>query len=189
MPKSRYAAFFTIAGIGCVLDLWTKHFMFQWLGRPVPGPENVWWIWKDHFGFQTVENRGMLFGLGQGQVTPLAVLSVAAMAGIIYWLFAARAARDRLLTYSLGAVTGGILGNLYDRLGYWGYQYGDEPVRAVRDWILMRFGRFSWPNYNIADCLLVCGAALLMWHALTIREPAGGDEQNDDRRALKPPPN
>jgi lipoprotein signal peptidase len=29
----------------------------------------------------------------------------------------------------------------------------------------------TWPNFNIADSLLVCGACLLMWHAFIWREP------------------
>ena len=88
--------------------------------------------------------------------------------------FAAGAARDWLLTVALAIVTVGILGNLYDRLGlpglvwnnaYPGHQPGD-PVYAVRDFILVMIGRWPWPTFNLADSSLVCGAALLMWHAL-----------------------
>jgi signal peptidase II len=39
------------------------------------------------------------------------------------------------------------------------------PTNAVRDWILLRYGAFTWPNFNIADSLLVCGAGLLLWHS------------------------
>jgi signal peptidase II len=60
----------------------------------------------------------------------------------------------------------GIFGNLYDRLGLWDASgLAPEYEHGVRDWILFRYQQYTWPNFNIADCLLVCGAGLLMWHA------------------------
>jgi signal peptidase II len=69
---------------------------------------------------------------------------------------------------------GGILGNLFDRLGMHGLKWGDDTlhragdtVHAVRDWLHFKIdGVVDWPIFNIADSLLVCGAALLVWHAL-----------------------
>ena len=67
---------------------------------------------------------------------------------------------------SLGMVMAGILGNLYDRLGLsndsWYGPGNTAPgaVHAVRDWILWQASdNWRWPNFNIADSLLVCGAA------------------------------
>ena len=75
-------------------------------------------------------------------------------------------------------VTGGILGNLYDRLGLW--STAADRVHAVRDWILISYGGYdlpvlghSWPNFNIADSLLVCGAGMLFWHAFRTGETDG----------------
>ncbi len=48
------------------------------------------------------------------------------------------------------------LGNLYDRLGLW--WQSDYPVEwrsGVRDWILLCYKGLTWPNFNIADSLLV----------------------------------
>jgi lipoprotein signal peptidase len=45
-----------------------------------------------------------------------------------------------------------------------------EPVYAVRDWIHFKIdGMVDWPIFNIADSLLVYGAALLAWHAFAAR--------------------
>ena len=78
----------------------------------------------------------------------------------------ARAAVDWLLTVALGAVMAGILGNLYDRLGLWTLPGKTGPtIHAVRDFILVQYPPWTWPNFNLADSSLVCGAALLMWHA------------------------
>jgi signal peptidase II len=73
-------------------------------------------------------------------------------------------------------VMGGVLGNLYDRTGMpaldWGRFHPDragEPVYAVRDYILLVWRwddggrqRITWPNFNIADSLLVCGAIAIV---------------------------
>jgi signal peptidase II len=167
---SRYVLFAVIAVGGCLTDLATKSLIFTWRGEP--RPDNVWWIWEGYFGIETALNPGALFGMGR-QFGPLfAALSVAAGVGILYWLFVRGAAKDLTLTIALSSVMGGILGNLYDRLGF------GQPLDAaghwqteVRDWILFRYQDYTWPNFNIADCMLVCGAALLMWHAISHREP------------------
>lgn len=165
VPASRYVTFASIAILGCVADLLTKEWVFQWLG--LPGGE-TFWLWEPFVGVQTAVNQGALFGLGQGFSSFFAVLSVAAAVGVLIWLFYFRAAHDWLLTVALAGVMAGIFGNLYDRLGMW----HDVTIHAgfkngVRDWILFQYPALgTWPNFNIADCLLVCGAVLLMYHAI-----------------------
>lgn len=171
VPANRYAIFFLLAFGGCALDLATKQWIFDRLGMPGEKPTD--WLWEGVFGFQTSLNEGALFGMGQGWVMVFAVLSILVVPVIIYWLFVGRAASDLLLTIALGLVTAGVLGNLYDRLGVpslvWNFanelhEVGD-PVYAVRDWICVMLGSFHWPNFNVADSMLVCGAILLVWHA------------------------
>jgi len=171
LPTSRYVIFFSLVLGGCSLDLATKHWIFGRLG--MPGEKPTEWLWEGVLGFQTSLNEGALFGMGQGRVMVFAALSILVVPVILYWLFVARAAGDLLLTVALGLVTAGILGNLYDRLGLPGlvWNYANElhdvgePVYAVRDWIRVMIGSFHWPNFNVADSLLVCGAILLVWHA------------------------
>ncbi|HVC97370.1 MAG TPA: signal peptidase II [Pirellulales bacterium] len=171
VPASRYALFSLLAVFGCLADLASKSWVFAWLGPP---HGETWWLIEDICGFQTSLNKGALFGMGQGKVWLFASLSVVAAVAIVYWLFVARAAHDWLLTVSLGLVTGGIFGNLYDRLGLWTMPGADEArVYAVRDFILVQYHDWVWPNFNVADSLLVCGAALLVWHAYrSERKPA-----------------
>ena len=175
VPANRLVVFLLIAAVGCAIDLITKSWLFAWLG--MPGEKPSYWLVDQVFGFTISLNEGALFGMGQGQVTLFALLSIVAAAGIVYWLFWSGAAHDWLLTIALGAVMAGIFGNLYDRLGMPGLKWthpdlrGHEPgtpVYAVRDWIHFKLDAigFDWPIFNIADSLLVCGAGLLIWHSL-----------------------
>jgi signal peptidase II len=170
VPLNRYLVFFLIVAGGVAADLTTKRFMFDWLKMPGGA---TWWIWPNVLGFQTSLNEGALFGMGQGMVWFFSLLSVAAAAAIAWYLFAAGAARQWILTIALSGIMAGILGNLYDRVGLPGLKWNDtnefhkigDHVFAVRDWILVILGTYHWPNFNIADSLLVCGALLLAWHA------------------------
>lgn len=174
LPLSRYALFFSPLIVGLVADLWTKTHMFQNYFDPLRAAEHYpqekhWWV-EGIFGIQTSTNPGALFGLGAGYSWLFAIFSVVALVGVLLWMFVAKAAYDRWLAWTVGMITGGILGNLYDRVGL-GYVAGwPESIRTnVRDWILFELNGVPffdpWPNFNIADCLLVCGAIMLLVHA------------------------
>ena len=160
LPVGAATVYFLIAGVGCTIDLATKHWIFAWRGLN----NDIWWIVEGYFGIETAINRGALFGMGQGYTTVFVTLSFIAFFGILYWMFAAGAVYDLLLTVALGAITGGILGNLYDRMGFWAVP-GITDTAAVRDWILLCYGEYTWPNFNMADSLLVCGGILIGWHS------------------------
>ncbi len=49
-------------------------------------------------------------------------------------------------------VAGGAVGNLYDRI----------TRGAVVDWIDLHVANWHWPAFNIADCAIVAGAAILV---------------------------
>lgn len=169
--SGRIATFGFLAAAGAVADLWTKAVVFRWRG--LPGERDVWWLVDGYLGIQTAVNTGALFGLGAGRGTWFAVLAIAALVGILVWLFWFRAAASAWLTVTMGLITGGIIGNLHDRLGLW-WQAGYPPQwqSGVRDWILFRVEGLPmldpWPNFNIADSLLVVGACMLMLHSLLV---------------------
>jgi signal peptidase II len=185
VSKAAYITYFALAIAGGSIDLLTKQAVFGSLGYP--GEQPTWWLIQDRLGIQTALNPGALFGMGGGKRLIFASLSIAALIGIFTWLFVYKAARDRWLTVALGIITGGIIGNLFDRLGMW--HWGGLPVGvdaeltgAVRDWILFQWKEVPlkifnpWPNFNIADSFLVTGAIMLAIHALTYREPKPTEE-------------
>lgn len=181
VPLTRYALFGCLAAGGCAADLISKTLVFQWRG--MPREDNVYWLWEGYVGIETALNNGALFGLGQGGSQYFAALSVVAAIGICVWLFRFGAAHDRFLTIALGCVMGGVLGNLYDRLGLWSPPAGaaQEHYTGVRDWILWRYGKWTWPNFNIADCLLVCGAFCLVCQALMVKDVGDGDSNESSK--------
>ncbi|MDR3182744.1 MAG: signal peptidase II, partial [Planctomycetaceae bacterium] len=96
----------------------------------------------------------------------LAVLSLIFLLGIICYEMAV-AWRSRFLTVILALISAGIFGNLYDRLAFHGItDFDGQPFYAVRDWILVLFGSYHYPNFNIADSMLVCSAVLLVVYAV-----------------------
>lgn len=163
VPLRRYLLFLAIAVAGCALDLATKSLAFRKLAWGEP-----YWLWPEHAGFQLSLNEGALFGMGQGKVFFFAVLSFVALVAIPVWLFVYRIANDLWMTIALGGITGGILGNLYDRLGLHGVEFppfhprAGQTAYAVRDWILWQYNdEWVWPNFNIADALLVTCSAII----------------------------
>ena len=164
-PRSRILLFFVLAILGAAVDLGTKAAVFA--SRGLPGEKAPhWWI-DGVLGIETAVNIGAVFGLGAGKGTFFAVFSIIAGIAIVVWLFKFGAAESRWLTWALGMISGGILGNLYDRLGMWWQPGYPAPWKSgVRDWILFRIEGFPmldpWPNFNIADSLLVVGAGMLL---------------------------
>jgi signal peptidase II len=164
--RQRLLLFFGIAVAGCLLDLWTKHLVFGWLKLPGHPDSATYWVLDNFFGFQTAVNQGALFGMGQGWTVVFRLVSILATGLIVFWMLRG-ASESLLLTIALALITAGILGNLYDRFGLW-----HEPLVAdyyrngVRDWILFRFGSYTWPNFNLADSFLVSGAGMLVFEAV-----------------------
>jgi signal peptidase II len=168
----RGIIFAVIASAGLLADLGTKEWIFRWRG--LPGMQPAWRLFEAgglFVGIETSVNNGALFGMGQGWTVAFVSLSIVAAIGIVLWLFLFKAARDWTLTLALALVLGGILGNLHDRLGLWDAHNQGALEYGVRDWILFRFRGWTWPNFNIADSLLVCGAGWLMWHSFWLPQP------------------
>jgi signal peptidase II len=125
---------------------------------------------------ETNLNEGALFGMGQGMGLLFAGISCVAIGGILYAVSRRPTREDRWLLVALALITGGIIGNLYDRLGLPGLTWhapigrAGTPVLAVRDWIHFSLeGIIDWPIFNLADTWLVIGAGLLL--LLSLRAP------------------
>lgn len=94
------------------------------------------------------ENVRMFFFVG---VSLLAI-------GIIFSFYRQLAPGDRLPAFALGSILGGAAGNLIDRV----FRGGE-----VVDFLHFRlWSGYSWPDFNLADTLIVVGVGLLILELL-----------------------
>ncbi|WP_419760739.1 signal peptidase II [Acidisoma sp.] len=103
--------------------------------------------------FTMVWNRGVTFGLLTGD-SPAAHLALAVFAVAVVVVLAVWLARTTRLAIAIpvGAIAGGALGNVADRLHY----------GAVVDFIQAHAFGYSWYVFNVADAAIVCGVAALV---------------------------
>jgi len=202
VSANRYIVFFLLAAGALGLDVYSKAFVFDDLGYFPGGGRQTAKVGGQHaqfdspagregetvpyidgwvtFRLYTSFNHGALWGFGQGFSSGFAVLSVVAVIGVLCWLFVFRAAESWWLTTALAFITGGTLGNLYDRLGLHGCMdvTGEQELRAVRDFFLFTFGDFAWPIFNIADICLVTGAIMLVLQSFSSTQIAHVEDES-----------
>lgn len=166
-----WIGFIVLAAAAAGADLVTKSIAFARLGMPGMGVRHD--LIAGVLMLETNLNEGALFGMGQGLGLAFAGVSMLAIVGILAMMARQTTRDDVLLVAALGLVVGGILGNLYDRLGLPGLTWHapaervGEPVRAVRDWIhVVLPGVIDWPIFNLADTWLVIGAGLILLASL-----------------------
>ena len=118
------------------------------------------------FSLTMVWNRGVTFGLlngfGAWGAWLLAGAALAVVAVLAVWL---RRAESRLVAAALGAIAGGAVGNVIDRL-----RFG-----AVVDFLHAHVGSWSWYVFNVADAAIVCGVAVLVLDGLRPKRPVAPD--------------
>jgi signal peptidase II len=111
-------------------------------------------------GLTLSHNRGVAFGLAGGSGAPLVLVTLLALAVVVY-LFARNPARPGMWI-ATGLLAGGAIGNLVDRI----------RAGAVTDYVALS----SWPPFNLADVAITAGVLLLVFIYMreAEREPAGG---------------
>ena len=112
------------------------------------------------FNLAYVENRGCAWGMFQGQVWPLAVFGLVALAFLIWkrkTIFVSQ--HSQLLNFSTVAeplLYAGIIGNVIDRL-FRGY---------VVDMFDFHWGTHHFPCFNVADSLICIAVGLMLLASL-----------------------
>ncbi len=160
--KTAILLFWPVAIVGAVLDLWSKAAVFNWLPTT---PEWRHSIIDGFLQFILRENQGAAFSIFHGWTFFLVAISCIAFL-IVVAIFFSRKVTHRLVLFALGCITGGIAGNLYDRL----FNEG-----RVRDFIDVYVNDYHWPTFNVADSMLCIGVGLLIIVNLTC-----GQEKDTD---------
>lgn len=136
--------------LGFILDRLSK----IWAMKSLSGKDDIVII-KDIFSFSYVENRGAAFGFFQDKVILLSIITLLVLCGIVYFMYKSKA-KSKLLNISLSLIVGGALGNLFDRV------YN----KYVIDFIMFHYKTHVFPNFNVADMMVVTGTGLLAIYLL-----------------------
>lgn len=112
------------------------------------------------FHITYVNNPGAAFSILRGRAPVFIVITLLALALSLYFFY--RIDRERIwLRLGIALEMGGAVGNMIDRL-----RFGE-----VVDFFDFRI----WPVFNVADCAVVVGVALICWELL--REDMAGRKQ------------
>lgn len=146
-----------IAALLLLADQASKWWILEVVELPFVRNIPVWEWGPVGLDLTMVWNRGVTFGLlaGDGEWNHLILSAVAlAVSGfLLAWL---RRAETRLVAIALGAVIGGAIGNVIDRL-----RFG-----AVVDFVDFHAWGWHWYVFNVADAAIVCGVIALAMDAL-----------------------
>jgi len=152
---------FAIAILIFILDRWSK-----WLIETRFGPWDTKVVIPGFFNIVHSENPGVAFGIlaeGASRARTLGLVGVTIVAvGALGWML--WKANDRISSLALALITGGALGNLYDRI----------HAGAATDFLDFYAGRYHWYTFNLADSAICIGAGLLILTMLTAPKKAPG---------------
>ncbi len=102
-------------------------------------------------------NKGVSFGMfsdqGDSGAWILSVIAILITLVLIFWLIKAK---TNVTSLGLGAIIGGAIGNVIDRLTH----------GAVLDFLDFYVNNFHWPAFNAADSFITIGATILIWESL-----------------------
>ncbi len=149
--KFRFGLMLAIATL--VLDQATKQW---WLSLMAAHPEGI--ELTPFFNMVMVWNRGVSFGLfnqGDGDMQRWVLIAFTSVV-VLFLLGWLRRSTKTGVSFGLGLVTGGAVGNIIDR-----FRFG-----AVADFLDLHAFGWHWPAFNVADAAIVAGVLLLLADAL-----------------------
>jgi signal peptidase II len=116
------------------------------------------------FHITYVRNSGGAFGLLRDASAALRLpffigVSVAAV-GVLLYFVRHVAPRQYGILCALGAILGGALGNLIDRM----------RTGTVVDFFELNWRGWYWPTFNVADSFITTGVVFLVLHSLLVGE-------------------
>ena len=129
-----------------LLDQLTKELIV----RKVPF-HSVQVVIPDFFNITHITNPGAAWGVLAGKGWLLLLISIAALAGIIFFLKRLSENYPERI-YALLLICSGIVGNCTDRI------FRGEVV----DFLQFHIGKYYWPSFNVADSCITCGVFLFI---------------------------
>jgi len=171
---------------GLIADLASKHFVFASMLRDPHLPQRIRQVQSGNgqpltsrqvlqqlhlsrqvapgVRFTITTNPGVVFGLPMPRWAILATTAITIV--LVTFFFATSRPRAWFVHIAMSCILSGALGNLYDRMFSEVTLPGLEPIRRqVRDFIDCSQLHYN-SVFNVADALLVIGAAMLVLHWL-----------------------
>lgn len=106
-------------------------------------------IINDFLNITYVNNHGAAFGIMDGKVIFIVIVSILIFAYLIYEI--RKESHSKLITISISFVIGGLLGNLFDRVVY----------GHVIDFFDFNLFGYDFAIFNVGDAFIVIGTILL----------------------------
>ncbi len=130
-----------------VFDQATKHLFFT-----LPAFRQPVEVVPNFFHIIRKTNPAAAFSLGPESPQFYVIVTFIGL-GLLIWFLSETPSRRFLPVAGLGAVAGGAVGNLIDRI-FWG---------EVRDFISVHwYDIFYWPAFNVADAAICVGVAIIL---------------------------
>ncbi|KXA16687.1 signal peptidase II [Fusobacterium equinum] len=135
-----------------VLDQFTKYIVEQsfYLSESIPIIDEV-------FNFTYVENRGIAFGLFQGRLSIISILTVVAIVAIFIYVLRNKKTLSILEHFGYTLILSGAVGNMIDRL-FRGFVVDMLDFRGIWSFV-----------FNLADVWINVGVFLLIVDYLILR--------------------
>ena len=154
-PGRSFKLSLVVAMVVLILDQVTKTLAQR---RLTDGTFDLFWTVR----FNLTTNSGMAFSRGRGFGPIIGVLALAVIVALLVTL---RTEGSRLARVAVGAIIGGAIGNVADRL----FRSGGGFLRGeVIDFIDFQW----WPIFNVADIGVVLGGITLSLASLRHRAAA-----------------
>ena len=163
---SRYAFVGAVAGLAIVLDQLSK-----WGIRAKVGLYESLPVIDGLFSITHVRNTGGAFSIFAGaheswRVPFFVVVAVVAIAVLLH--FVRRVAPGQwVVLAALGAVLGGAIGNMIDRV-----RFGQ-----VTDFFDAHWRGYHWPTFNVADSFITVGMLVLIVHSFFAADEGDASSQ------------
>jgi signal peptidase II len=146
----KWILFIVAVGILVAFDAWTKY----WAEAALE-PGVTQWAWGGILKLTLSHNKGAAFGLHLGGASrPVFILLSLVVLVWLLMVFHRSPAGSILRSLGVILVSGGAVGNLVDRV------FKDRGVVDFLGPYDLRF--MVWPIFNVADCYVVIGIALLV---------------------------
>ena len=151
---------FVLSAVVIAIDQLTKFLIYGSASRSIIG--NLLW-------FESSLNTGVAFSMFEGKSYIFIITSLFASALFIWLIISKKIFTSKFEKITLGAILGGTLGNVIDRIIF----------NGVRDFIYLKFLNFA--IFNVADMAITIGAIVLCVYEIVIgfRKEKPKEEKHD----------